>query len=73
MPPGDTAALAAAIGEALALDARRARARWRGARIAHIAAGFTREQMCARTIDIYEELLFPDIVTLPAEPEALRA
>ena len=41
--------------------------------IAHIAAHFTREPMCARTIAVYEELLFPDIVETPAEPEALRA
>lgn len=57
--PGDPAALAVAIDEALALTpaersvlARRARA--------HVAAsGYTCEEMCARTIDVYEELLFP--------------
>ena len=64
-PPHDPAALAAAIGEALRLDpaeravfARRARA--------HVAASFTREAMCAKTIDVYEELLFPEPVTAPA-------
>src|SRR5580704_3865672 len=59
VPPGDPAALAAAIGEALSLDAAAREAFARRAR-AHIAAGFTRELMCARTIEIYEELLFPE-------------
>ena len=55
--PRDPAALAAAIGEALSLttDERQALAR---RTIANIAAGFTRELMCARTISVYEELLF---------------
>jgi len=55
--PRDPAALAAAIGEALSLttDERQALAR---RAIANIAAGFTRELMCARTISVYEELLF---------------
>ncbi len=71
-PAHDPLALGAAIGAALSLGpaersllARRA--------IAHIAAHFTRDQMCAKTIAVYEELLFPDIVETPAEPEALRA
>ncbi len=47
----DPAALAAAIGEALALDAAE-RGHPRAPRDAHIAAGhFSREAMCARTID----------------------
>jgi hypothetical protein len=57
--------LGAAIGEALLLDdgarmafARRARA--------HIAASYTREAMCARTIDVYEEMLFPEIAAQPS-------
>jgi glycosyltransferase involved in cell wall biosynthesis len=71
VPPGDSVALAAAIDHALRLDyvardalARRARA--------HIAQGFTREAMCARTIEIYDELLFPEsqALTVPAEPVA---
>ena len=28
--------------------------------------GYTREQMCARTIDVYEELLFPQPAALPS-------
>jgi hypothetical protein len=29
--------------------------------VAHVATQFTREAMCARTIEVYEELLFPDL------------
>ena len=74
VPPGDTVAMAAAIDEALGLDPSSRAALARRAR-AHIAAGFTREAMCARTIDIYEELLFPEarILELPAEPLAIPA
>lgn len=57
--PGDPAALSAAIGEALALDTGELSALARRA-IAHVASGYTREAMCARTIDVYEELLFPE-------------
>lgn len=57
--PGDTAALAATIAEALSLGPVERTAYARRAR-AHIATGFTREMMCARTIDVYEELLFPE-------------
>ncbi|HMD64518.1 MAG TPA: glycosyltransferase family 4 protein [Stellaceae bacterium] len=58
VPPRDTTALAAAISQALSLtsDERRYLAR---RAIAHIAARYTRETMCARTIRVYEELLFP--------------
>lgn len=57
--PGDPAALAAAIGEALALD-QGERAAFARRAIAHVAANYTREKMCACTIDVYEELLFPE-------------
>ena len=57
--PSDPAALAAAIGQALALDEAQRAAFARRAR-AHVASGYTREAMCARTIDVYEELLFPE-------------
>lgn len=69
-PPRDSAALAAAIGEALALDrpARDALARHA---TAHAAAHFTREAMCANTIAVYEELLFPGSSIETAEPERL--
>ena len=73
VPARDPASLADAIGAALSLTACRAVAAG-AARAAPISrAHFTREQMCARTIAVYEELLFPDIVEIPAEPEALRA
>ena len=54
--PRDPAALAAAIGEALSLTADEREQLARRA-IANIAAGFTRELMCARTLAVYEELL----------------
>jgi glycosyltransferase involved in cell wall biosynthesis len=57
-PPRDPAALAAAIGAALSLaPADRALLACRA--IAHVAAHFTRDEMCAKTIAVYEELLFP--------------
>jgi glycosyltransferase involved in cell wall biosynthesis len=57
VPPRNPAALAAAIGAALSLepDARQRLAR---RAIAHIAAEFTSDLVCARTIAVYEELLF---------------
>jgi len=62
-PPRDPAALAAAIGQALRLDpAGRVTLSHRA--IAHVAAGFTRDAMCGRTIDLYEELLFPEPAAL---------
>jgi glycosyltransferase involved in cell wall biosynthesis len=74
VPPGDPAALAAAIAEALGLDSTARGALAHRSR-AHIAAGFTREAMCARTIAIYEELLFPEtrLVAALGEPLAIPA
>ena len=57
--PSDPVALAAAIRGALALGVPERAALSRRAR-AHVAAGFTRDAMCARTIGVYEELLFPE-------------
>jgi glycosyltransferase involved in cell wall biosynthesis len=57
--PHDPAALSAAIAEALALDPA-ARASFARRARAQVAAGYTRETMCARTIEVYEELLFPE-------------
>ncbi|MBV8888362.1 MAG: glycosyltransferase [Alphaproteobacteria bacterium] len=59
VPPREPAALAGAIAEALALDLPSRTLLGERAR-ANIAAHFTREAMCARTIDVYEELLFPE-------------
>jgi glycosyltransferase involved in cell wall biosynthesis len=58
VPPRDPAALAAMIGEALSLSADD-RQNLAGRAIAHVSARYTREAMCARTIQVYEELLFP--------------
>ena len=60
VPARDPAALAAAVGEALSLSAGE-RSRLARRTVAHVAAQFTREAMCARTIAVYEELLFPDL------------
>jgi glycosyltransferase involved in cell wall biosynthesis len=62
--PNDPVGLCAVIGEALALDDAQ-RAAFARRAMAHVAAGYTREAMCARTIDVYEELLFPEQVALP--------
>lgn len=58
VPAHDPVALAAAIDRALSLGpSDRALLACRAS--AHVAEHFTREQMCARTIAVYEELLFP--------------
>jgi glycosyltransferase involved in cell wall biosynthesis len=70
-PPRDAAALAAAIGEALALDPDQ-RASFGRRAMAQVASAYTREIMCARTIDVYEELLFPEPgSTAVSQPEAM--
>jgi glycosyltransferase involved in cell wall biosynthesis len=73
--PRDSGALAAAIGEALGLTSEERDALGQRA-ITHIGANFTRETMCARTIDVYEELLFPAVAKVPVwrgEPLAISA
>jgi glycosyltransferase involved in cell wall biosynthesis len=71
-PPRDPVALADAIAEALRLDAGERAALARRAR-GHVAANYTREAMCGKTIDVYEELLFPEPATAPATlPERQR-
>jgi glycosyltransferase involved in cell wall biosynthesis len=64
--PGDPTALAQAIGAALALDDE-ARSAFARRAISHIASDFTSELMCARTIAVYEELLFPQLATAADE------
>ena len=59
VPPRDPVRLAAAIGEALSLGESE-RAAFSRRAIAHVASRYSREAMCARTIEVYEELLFPD-------------
>jgi len=56
VPPGDAKALAAAIGEALAL-APAARAALARAAMAAVAGRFSRDAMTRRTIAVYEEML----------------
>ena len=68
--PGDAAALAAALGQALALDEAEQTAFAHRA-IAHVATGYTRDRMCARTIDVYEELLFPEPAAALVQFEAV--
>jgi glycosyltransferase involved in cell wall biosynthesis len=58
-PPHDPAALAAAINEALQLNAA-GRVAFARRATAHVASGYTRDLMCGKTIDLYEELLFPE-------------
>jgi glycosyltransferase involved in cell wall biosynthesis len=60
VPPRDPAALAGAIGQALSLSACE-RLVFAERTLAHVAGRFTREEMCARTIQVYEELLFPEV------------
>jgi glycosyltransferase involved in cell wall biosynthesis len=59
VPPRDPASLAEAIGKALALGESE-RSRLARRTIAHVAGRYTRQAMCARTIEVYEELLFPE-------------
>ena len=59
--PGDPAALARGDRRGAGAGRRGARRPSRGARMSHIATGFTSELMCARTIEVYEELLFPQV------------
>jgi glycosyltransferase involved in cell wall biosynthesis len=73
--PRDPDALAAAVAEALDLTGEEREQLGQRA-MAHVAANFTREKMCARTIDVYEELLFPIIAKVPVwrgEPLAISA
>ena len=57
--PGDAAALASAIGEALAMpdDARKAVAQ---RAMAHIHQNFSLQQMCEATLAVYREVLAGD-------------
>jgi glycosyltransferase involved in cell wall biosynthesis len=71
--PRDPAALADAIGQALRLDPAE-RAAFARRAIAQVAASYTRDAMCAKTIDVYEELLFPEPAAVSErEPVAIVA
>jgi len=69
VPPRDPVALASAIDEALSLGVKEREGLARRA-ITHVATCFTHEAMCAQTIEVYEELLFPEAT---AFREAARA
>ncbi len=73
VPPRNPARLAAAIGEALSLGESE-RAAFSRRAIAHVASRYSRQAMCARTIEVYEELLFPETSALvEAAPAAVVA
>jgi glycosyltransferase involved in cell wall biosynthesis len=73
VPPRDPKALAAAIDVALSLGIEERRSLAERAR-AHVAVRFTRQAMCARTIEVYKELLFPETRTSrQAAPAAVVA
>ena len=56
VPPNDPQALAAALSEALSLP-EEARARLAERAIRFVGERFSRERMCARTLEVYRELL----------------
>ena len=66
--PGDATALSQAIGEALDISDRD-RALLATRAMAHVADNFTVETMCARTLDVYAELLGVTVNVLKAEDE----
>ena len=73
VPPRNSARLAAAIGEALSLGESE-RSAFSRRTIAHVASRYSRQAMCARTIEVYEELLFPETSALvEAAPTAVVA
>jgi glycosyltransferase involved in cell wall biosynthesis len=73
VPPRDPDTLALAIGEALSLGPQE-RERLSRRAIAHVAAHFTRDAMCSRTIEVYEQLLFPEVsATREMAPVAIVA
>ena len=70
VPPRDPTGLAAAIAEALSLGTSE-RSVFAQRAIAHVADRYSRQAMCARTIEVYEELLFPE--TADEEPALVAA
>ncbi len=69
VPPDDAAALADALGEALALGASARDALAQRAR-AHVAAAFSLERMEAATLDIYRAVMAGRRRVAPAAPPA---
>ena len=56
VPPGDPDALAAAIDKVLQLDSAQ-RAALAGKAIANVRDNFSKAQMCAKTLEVYDEVL----------------
>lgn len=56
VPPGDADALAAAIEKVLALDSAQ-RSTLAGKAIANVRDNFSKDTMCAKTLDVYDEVL----------------
>ncbi len=55
-PPGDAQALAARLAQVLALDSA-ARHKLSATAIAHVRAEFSKDAMCAKTLDVYNEVI----------------
>ncbi len=70
VPPGDANSLAGAISSALALS-QEERQSLAAEAFANIEARFTRERMCAATLDVYRELVPGNL--RPADPVGLIA
>ena len=58
VPPGDVDALSAALSKVLALDGA-ARGRLSDAAITNVAENFSKQKMCAKTLEVYNEVLQP--------------
>ena len=58
VPPGDVDALSAALTKVLALD-EAARGRLSDAAITNVAENFSKQKMCAKTLEVYNEVLQP--------------
>jgi len=56
VPPGDVDALSAALTKVLALDGA-ARGRLSDEAIANVVEHFSKQQMCAKTLEVYNEVL----------------
>ena len=56
VPPGDVDALSASLAEVLALD-EVARGRLSDAAIANVTENFSKHKMCAKTLEVYNEVL----------------
>jgi glycosyltransferase involved in cell wall biosynthesis len=70
VPPGDAPALAKAVAEALSL-APEARLAHAARAVAHVRERFDTATMAARTLEVYEEILFPAATAVEAAREAL--